>query len=173
MVEFASETKKPFRPAILFIALGVLVVAFCAVYGLIRYQKRMQPPGAPGPIVVEGLLRPGDPNFEYYKNKIRLEDVKAGLGISFSQTRFATVSGIISNEGDRKLVALELHVALFDVYGKLSKEKTAFALRPGAGYSVKPMEPLERRTFSISIENIEQLWNPKQLVVEITGLKYQ
>ena len=27
--------------------------------------------------------------------------------------------------------------------------------------------------FKIGIENIEQLWNPKQMVVEITGLKYQ
>ena len=85
----------------------------------------------------------------------------------------AIISGIIANEGDRKLVALELHVALYDVYGHLSKERTAFALRPGAGYSVKPMEPMERRTFTIGVENIETLWNPKELRVEITGLKYE
>ena len=37
----------------------------------------------------------------------------------------------------------------------------------------RPMEPLERRDFTVWIEPIEQLWNPKELVLEITGLKYQ
>ena len=42
-----------------------------------------------------------------------------------------------------------------------------------AGLTNKPMEPLEKRIFSIGIESVEQLWNPKRLEIEITGLKYQ
>jgi hypothetical protein len=173
MVEFTSETQKSFRPVTFFIALGVLAVALAGIYFLVRYQKNIQPPASTGPIVIPGLLRPGDTNFEYYKTKIRIENVKANLGISISQVRTAMISGIIVNDGDRKLEALELHIKLYDAFGKPSKEKTGFALRPGAGYSSKPMEPLEKRMFTIGIEAVEQYWNPRQLEYEITGLKYQ
>jgi hypothetical protein len=173
MIEFTSETQKSFRPVTLYIALGVMAVALVGIYFFVRYQKSIQPPASTGPIAVPGLLRPGDPNFEYYKTKIHIESVKAGLGISFSGSRNATISGIIVNDGDRKLVALEIHIKLFDAFGKPSKEKTGFALRPGAGYNSQPMEPLEKRTFTIGIDSVEQYWNPKQVEYEITGLKYQ
>jgi hypothetical protein len=65
-----------------------------------------------------------------------------------------------------------MHLALFDVYQKLSAERTRTPLRPGVGLN-RPMEALEKRDFTVWIEPIEQLWNPKELVVEITGLKYQ
>lgn len=173
MVEFTSETERSFRPVTLFIALGVMAVALVGVFFYVRYQKSVRPPSITGPIVIPGLLRPGNTNFEYYKTKIRIENVKATLGISFSGARIATISGIIVNDGDRKLEALELHIKLFDAFGKPSKERTGFALRPGAGYSSQPMEPLEKRTFAIGIESVEQYWNPKQIEYEITGLKYQ
>jgi hypothetical protein len=119
------------------------------------------------------MLRPGNTNFEYYKTRVRLENVKGVLGISFNNARIAMISGVIVNDGDRKLEAVELHITLFDVWGKVSKERTAFALRPGGGISGRPMEPLEKRTFSIGVEGVEYYWNPKQVTYEITGLKYE
>ena len=172
MVEFTSEPQKTFRPITLFIALGVLAAALGGIFLYVRHQKEIQPPAGTTPIVVSGLLRPGNTNFEYYKTRIRIENVKASLGISFSRARIAIISGLIVNDGDRKLEALELHITLYDVWGKISKERTAFALRPGAGFSSKPMEPLEKRPFAIGIESVEYYWNPKQVAYEITGLKY-
>jgi len=83
------------------------------------------------------------------------------------------ISGTILNDGDRRLEALELHVTLFDMWGKFSKERTIFAVRPGVGFNPKPMEPLERRTFNISLEGVEYYWNPKEISLEISGLKYK
>jgi len=57
---------------------------------------------------------------------------------------------------------------LFDVYNKLSKERVTTPVRPD-----RPMEPLETRLFSVGIEAVEQLWDPRHLEVEITGLKYK
>jgi hypothetical protein len=171
MVEFASEPRQ--QSAILVkvgIALAVLAIAAVALFFYARYQP---PEKTAGPIVVPGMLRPGDPNFEYYKNKIRIEEVKATLGITFSKARIAIISGLISNEGDRKLEAIELHITLYDVYGKFSKDRTTTPIRPGLGLGSKPLEPLQKRTFSVGIESVEQLWNPKRLEIEITGLKYQ
>jgi hypothetical protein len=171
MIEFKSEPHKVFNPVTLSISGGILVLALCGIFFLARYQKPSQPASG-GPVVVEGMVRPGEPDFEYYKNNIRIENVKASLGISFNKSRIAIISGVIANEGDRKLEALEMHISLFDVYGKLSKDRTATPLRPGIGLN-KAMEPMERRSFTVWIEPIEQFWNPKQVQFEITGLKYK
>ena len=173
MVEFISEPQKTFFPKTLLITLGVLVLLLGGVGFYIYNQRGLQSGKSSAAVSVPGLLRPGDTNFEYYKTKIRIENVKASLGVSFNNARIAIISGTILNDGDRKLEALELHITLFDVWGKLSKERTAFALRPGAGYSGKSMNPLERRPFTIGIESVEYYWDPKQITFEITGLKYE
>ena len=172
MIDFTSESKPPFRPLTIVVTLVVFAVGLGGVLLYSRFQRNSQPPTNGGAIIVPGMVRPGEQDFEYYKNKIRIENVRASLGITFSQARIAIISGIIANEGDRKLEAIELHIALFDAYGKPSKDRTTVPIRPGIGLS-RPMVPLEKRAFTVGIESVEQFWSPKKLVVEITGLKYQ
>jgi hypothetical protein len=172
MVEFKSEPQKAFRPMTLFIALGVLVLLLGLIAFYASHQRTAKARAGNSKIYVADLLRPGNTNFEYYKTKIRIENVKASLGVSFNNSRIAMISGTIVNDGDRKLEALEMHITLYDMWGKLSKERTAFALRPGAGLSGSPIEPLKKRSFGIGIEGVEYYWNPKQIAFEITGLKY-
>ena len=173
MIEFTSEPRRAFSPTKLFIALGMLILLLGGIFLYVRHQRTTQPKGGVGAVVVSGLLRTGNTNFEYYKTKIRIENVKATLGLSFNNARIAIIEGTILNDGDRTLLAVELHITLFDAWGKVSKERTAFALRPGAGISGKPMSPLERRPFTIGIESVEYYWNPKQISYVITGLKYE
>jgi hypothetical protein len=173
MVEFTSEPQKTFHPLTLGIALGVLVLALGGIFVYVRHQKQAPAHTGTTVVTVPGLLGPGNTNFDYYKQKVQIENVRATLGISFNKARIAIISGIIVNDGDRKLEAVELHITLYDVWGKVSKERTAFALRPGAGYSGKPMEPLEKRPFTIGVESVEYYWNPKQITYEMTGLKYR
>jgi len=173
MFESKVESKKTSRSTTQLIILGVLIILLgVSAFFYIRYQ-RAQPKTSGSAVYVPDLLRPENTNFEYYKTKIHFEDVKAGLGINYNNTRVAMISGTILNDGDRKLEALELRVTLYDMWGKVSKERTAFAVRPGTGLGAKPMAPLERRSFTISIEGIEYYWNPNEVVLEITGLKYQ
>lgn len=162
---------KSTRPSIVLYTLGIFAVAALALFLYGRYHK-IQVAENPDLLVVPGIVRAGNPDFEYYKNHVRIANVKAELGVNFAKSRIAIISGIISNEGDRKLAAVELHIALYDVYDKLSKERTATPLRPGVGIK-RPMDPLEKRAFTIWIEPIEQFWNPKRLEIELTGLKYE
>ena len=173
MVEFTSEPQKSFPLVKLLVALGACIVILGGVLLFVRHQRTMPAQISGASVLVPGLLRPGNTDFEYYKNRIRIEDVKATLGVSFSNARIAMISGVIVNDGSRKLEALELHITLFDMWGKLSKERTAFALRPGSGLNKKPMEPLEKRSFTIGIESVEYYWNPKQIAYEITGLRFE
>jgi hypothetical protein len=170
MAELLAQEQQS-RPKVMLYTLAIFFVIAGGVYMYARFQSSNRPPGVELP-VVPGMARPGEPNFEYYKNYVRISEVKATLGINFAKSRIAIVSGIITNEGDRKLEALELHIALYDVYNKLSKERTSTPLRPDVGVK-RPMDPLEKREFTVWIEPIEQLWNPKRLEIEISGLKYQ
>jgi hypothetical protein len=169
MAEFTTENPKSFNPIIAIVAAVILILASGGVYYYARHQRMEQPPGTTaGPIVIPGMVRPGDTNFEYYKNKIRIANVKAGLGITFSKARVALISYTVANEGDRKLEGLELKFSIFDLYQKPSKDRITTPVRPD-----RPMEPLETRAFSVGIESVEQLWDPKRLEVVITGLKYK
>lgn len=173
MVEFTSKPQKKPNSFTLIITAVLVVLILGVVFSFIYSQKSKPPDSGSATVEVPGLLRPGNTDFEYYKTKIRIENVKAVLGISFNKARYATIAGTIVNDGDRKLDALELHISLYDVWGDVTKERTAFALRPRTGYSSKPMEPLERRRFSIGVESVEYYWDPKQISYEITGLRYQ
>ena len=172
MVEFKTEPQKAFNK-ITIITLCLLALFLGGIGIYVHYQKKSEPQKKTASVYVPGLLGPGNTDFEYYKTRVKLENVKAVLGISFSNARMAMISGEIVNDGDRKLEALQLHIILHDVWGKISKERTAFALRPGAGLSGRAMEPLERRAFTIGVESVEYYWDPKQITCEITGLKYR
>ena len=151
----------------------MLLVILGCIYAYLQYEKTNPTPPGESKVFVPDMLRPGNTDFEYYRTRIRIEDVKAVVQISFNNVRTAKISGTIVNDGDRKLDALELHITLFDVWGNVSRERTAFALRPKAGYNPKPMEPLERRHFTISVESVEYYWDPKQITYEISGIRYQ
>lgn len=172
MVSLTSEQKHPSRTPTLLIAVAVLAIGLAAIVLIARQQKTGQAGPSSDPAAVPGMIRAGSTDFEYFRNRVRVENVKASLGITFSQARVAFVSGVIVNDSDRRLEALEMRIRLFDLYDKLSKERIATPLRPGMGL-YKPMEPLERRSFSVGVESVEQLWNPKRLELEITGIKYE
>jgi hypothetical protein len=171
MAEFTSEPQKAFNPVTIIITVGLLA-AFLGGAALYVHYHRAKP-AAQKTVYVAGLLLPGNTDFEYYKSRVRIENVKATLGISFSNARMAAVSGILVNDGSRTLEAVQLHIILYDVWGKVSKERTAFALRPGSGFTGKAMEPLDKRGFAIGIESVEYYWDPKKISYEITGLKFK
>jgi hypothetical protein len=176
MIEFNSEPPKS-SSSLKIIMAGVCIVIL--LVGLLVYMNHKRSvsvdrgsPGSPGS-QIEGMLRPGNTNFEYYKKKIKIDNLKASLGINFNNTRTAMISGTMTNEGDRTVEAVEIHISLYDVWGKLSKERTALILRPVNGMLGKPLGPLEKRLFSVGIESVELYWDPKQISYEITGLKYE
>jgi hypothetical protein len=148
MVEFTSQTQKGVKPITLIISVAVVVLMLMGIFLAVRYQKGTQPQSSAGPITVPGMVHAGAPNYEYYKKYVKIEHARATLSITFSKTRVATV------------------------YGNISKEVNRYAVRPGLPPN-RPMEPLEKRTFGVNIESVEQLWNPNRIQIEMTGLKYQ
>ena len=171
MPEFKFEQRQTAGPKKLIIFALIPIVLFACIA---LYVRNNPPTPRSTPVVnVSGVMRAGDTNFEYYKTRVRIEDVSASLGINYNHARFATIAGTILNDGDRRLDAVELHVTLYDVWGNLSKERTTFAVRPDGRFNQRPMNALERRSFVVSLEEVEYYWDPKEISVEITGLRYR
>jgi hypothetical protein len=59
------------------------------------------------------------------------------------------------------------------MWGRFSKERTVYVVRPDGKFNQKPMDPLEKRTFTISLEGVEYYWDPEEISLEITGLRYK
>jgi len=171
MAEFRIEPPQTSSPKKLIISVLVLVVLLGGIALYVRYNPPA--PRSHSAVSVPDILRAGDTNFEYYKTKIRIEDVKASVGINYNAARIAMIAGTVLNDGDRKLEALELHVKLYDMWGKFSKERTVYVVRPDGKFNQKPMSPLEKRTFNISVEGVEYYWDPSEVSLEITGLRYK
>ena len=171
MAEFRIDLQPKSSPKKLIISVLVLVALLGGIVLFVRHSAPA--PRSHSTTNIPGVMRAGDTNFEYYKTRIRIENVAATLGVNYNAARFATIAGTILNDGDRRLEAVELHVMLYDVWGNLSKERTAFAIRPNGRFNQRPMGPLERRAFIISLEEIEYYWDPKEISVEVTGLRYR
>src|SRR5262245_36543973 len=110
MQEFTSEVK-PTRPNTFLYALGIFLVAAVGLLLYGRFHKSASTGDPAESTTVPGLVRAGNPNFEYYKDRVRLSDVRAQLGINYAKSRIAIITGMITNEGDRKLEALEIHIS--------------------------------------------------------------
>ena len=171
MAEFRIEPQQTPNRKLLIISVTALIALMGGIALYVRYNPPT--PRSPSVINVPDMLRAGDTNFEYYKTKIHIEDVKASLGINYNAARIAMIAGTILNDGDRKVEAIEIHVTLFDMWGRLSKERSVYVVRPDGKFNQKPMEPLERRAFTISLEGMEYYWDPKEISLEIIGLKYK
>jgi hypothetical protein len=173
MVEFTSEPQKPYSPIVLFIMIGLVIVLLGGIAFYVYHQRGMPSKQNTATTTIAGLIEAPDTNFEFYKTRIRIENVSAALGVSLSNSRTAFITGTIFNAGDRELEAVRLHITLYDIEGKISKERTAFILRPGPGSTGKAMKPMETRSFTTGADSVEHHWNPKQISYEITGLKYR
>ena len=171
MAEFRIEPQQTSNRKTLIISAIILVVLLGGIALYVRYNPPS--PRSPSAFNVPGVIRAGDTNFEYYKTRIHIEDVSAIVGINYNAVRVAMIAGTIRNDGDRKVEAIELHATLYDMWGRFSKERTVFVIRPDGKLNQKPMDPLERRTFNLSIEGVEYYWNPKEISLEITGLRYK
>ena len=171
MAEFRFELQPTSSPKKLIISALVLIALLVCVALYVRHNPSSS---QLSPVIsVPGVLRTGDTNFEYYKTKIHIEGIRASLGVNYNGARVAMIAGVVYNDGDRKIEALELGVTLYDERGNTVKKRTAFAVRPGVGFNPGPMEPIERRAFNVAVEGIDREWDPTVVSVEVTGLKYR
>ncbi|MBI3939868.1 MAG: hypothetical protein HY315_03455 [Acidobacteria bacterium] len=147
---------------ILGVALGAAALIGAALWIWMRTSTPVQEGG------IEGLLRPGDAEFENYQGRVTLEVQKSTLARNFAGNRVVMVAGVIHNRSDRWLEAVRVQVTLRSGRQPVLQQ-TRFPVAPGS--RVKPIGPREDLPFTVWVEQIPADWSGGGVDVEITGLK--
>jgi len=167
MFEQIRETDKPNR-GLLWKVIPVAVVVFGIIIGLfIYFGFNKETHSAP----LTGVLRKGDPNFEWYKKYISIDhqSQKIQLGTNYAGDRIVMFSGVINNGGEKTLDVVEVKLVLFN-YEKPVWETVRTPIRPDPRITSIP--PLGRRSFALYVETLPEAWNAGQAEMWIEGFRF-
>lgn len=117
----------------IFIIAGL--VAVLVALGLVIFLKnRPAPPtpGAPADQKLEGGLRAGSPEFEKYRELIRLDEPIADYADSVAGDIQMNLATTVRNFTGRTISGLEMRGALVDFEGKPIKERTKIVIPSGS-----------------------------------------
>lgn len=117
----------------IFIIAGLVAVLVAA--GLIYFLKTRpepQAPGAPADQTLEGGLRAGSPEFEKYRDLIKLDEPIADYSDSVAGDIQMNLGTTVRNFTGRTITGLEMRGALVDFDGKPIKERTKIVIPSGS-----------------------------------------
>ena len=146
------------------LVLGVLVVAI-VVTGLIALLMT----GDSTKVELAGVIRAGDPTFDWYRGYLKLEDPKIQMGKSFTGSRVVMFSAIIRNGGEKMVDVVEVELSFFN-YDELVWKTVRTPIRPEPrNYYTPAIEPLEERGFTLYLEEIPKKWQATNAELDIFG----
>lgn len=167
MFDQIGKTDKPER-RLLWKILPLAAVVFAIIVGvLIIFGFNKETDSVP----LVGVLHSGDPNFEWYKKYVSIEQEsqKIKLGTNYAGDKIVMFSGIINNAGEKYLDVVEVKLVLFN-YDKPVWETVRTPVRPGG--RITPIPPLERRAFSLYVEALPEAWNAGQAEMWVHGFRF-
>jgi len=162
MFEESARTER----SLLWKVLPVAVLAVAALVAGVLYLGRTSDQEEPA---LAGIVRAGNPDFEWYGKYIELVDPKIQMGLNFAGNRVVMFSGIIKNGGERTLDVVELKVVLFN-YDEPVREELRTPIRPGP--YTPPIPSMTERPFSFYIEKIPRDWKSSHAEMSISGFRF-
>ena len=118
-----------------------------------------------------GILREGDPDYQWYQKYIRLKEPQVKMTSSFSGNRLVLFSAIIENRGERKVDVVEVELSFFN-YDDLVSTAVKTAIRPGPASRTPPVEIFEERGFTLYLEDLPEEWMALHAEMSIHGLRF-
>jgi hypothetical protein len=111
------------------------LVALLLIGGLIGFLKTRPEPPVPGAVAdqkLEGALRAGSPEFDKYREMIKLDEPVADYADSVAGDIQMNMATTVRNFTGRTISGLEMRGAVLDFQGKPIKERTKIVLPSGA-----------------------------------------
>jgi hypothetical protein len=159
----AVEEAKP-RTITYLLAAAVSILIFAAIAAL-YYRDQGQP------VMIEeellhDALRAGAPEFDQYREQIKIEAASAMESFSHSGDITTELTAIVKNSTDRTISGLEMRGAVVDAQGSTVRERTVVII-PMRQVSLKPDEITAVR---IIVEGIKLEADRSNICVEVTGI---
>lgn len=157
-------TWKITRAQIGILALSVALVGI--VIGIIVLAQHKGPKYKEGRTVYQGVLRPGDPEYDQYLPYIRIINASGMVSENMIGEQQAVVVGYAANQGNRVVDVLEVRAVLYNADNQRVKEIVKTPIQPDF-----PLLSMEMRRFSIWVEPFPPEWLTGHIDVEIHGYR--
>ncbi len=103
-----------------------------------------------------------------YTSKVGVDHVEISRAENFLHQEVTTISGEISNGGDRSLAGVELTIEFYDDLNQIAQRETRSLFGPPG----PPIPPGDHREFEVSFEHISSAWNMRQPVIKVTAVQF-
>ena len=152
-----ADTGKTRRLVILAVSIAFLLLAFF----LWRASTKNVQSGA-------GLQDAMGPDERAYTSNVGVDHVELSRAENFLHQEVTTISGQISNGGNRSLASVELTIEFYDDLNQIAQRET----RSLFGAPGPPIPPGDHREFEVSFEHISSSWNMRQPAIKITKVQF-
>jgi hypothetical protein len=103
-----------------------------------------------------------------YVSKVGVDHVEISRAENFLHQEVTTISGEITNGGDRSLASVELTIEFYDDLNQIAQRETRSLFGPPG----PPIAPGDHREFEVSFEHISSAWNMRQPVIKVTAVQF-
>jgi hypothetical protein len=153
-----ESTGKTRRLVVLAVAIVVLPLGFF----LWRASTKTVQPVSTGAQDAQG------PDERAYLSNVGVDHVEISRAENFLHQEVTTISGEISNGGNRSLASVELTIEFYDDLNQIAQRET----RNLFGAPGPPIPPGDHREFEVSFEHISSSWNMRQPVIKVTTVQF-
>ena len=108
------------------------------------------------------------PEERAYAAKVGVDKLEVSRAENFLHQEVTTVSGQITNGGERALASVELTIEFSDEQNQIAQREVRSLFGPPG----PPIPPGDNREFEVSFDHISAMWNMRQPVVKVTGLQF-
>jgi hypothetical protein len=145
-----------------FVILAVSLVFFLLAFFLWRASTNRAQPAATGSQDALG------PEERAYTSKVGVDHIEISRAENFLHQEVTTISGEISNGGNRALASVELTIEFYDDLNQIAQRETRSLFGPPG----PPIPPGDHREFEVSFEHISSSWNMRQPVIKATAVQF-
>lgn len=144
------------------VVLAVTIVFLLLAFFLWRASTKRAQPAATGSQDAVG------PDERAYTSKVGVDHIEISRAENFLHQEVTTISGEISNGGNRSLASVELTIEFYDDLNQIAQREA----RSLFGSPGPPIPPGDHREFDVSFEHISTSWNMRQPVIKVTTVQF-
>jgi hypothetical protein len=105
-----------------------------------------------------------------YADRIHFSDLHMSRSTNMIKQEFTYVSGVMSNDGDRNVGAMEVTVEFHDAMNQVILRDSQLIIAP---HGDPPLNAGLSREFQVTLEHVPAEWNQEYPSIRVTGLNLQ
>jgi hypothetical protein len=143
------------------VALGAALLIGALAFYFVRGANRTPQPAAEAQT---GL----GPEERAYVANVGVDRLEISRAENFLHQEVTTISGEITNGGDRALAGVELTIEFYDQLNQIAQRETRSLFGPPG----PPIPAGDHREFEVSFEHISTAWNMRAPAIKVTALQF-